>query len=84
MATTAQDITNWFERGNSQEHSHMIVVTDTYDYDDFPVHIARDSDIKENIKKYDGENMMAVTEVYSYDLPLEPQLAEHRAWNLYP
>lgn len=82
MATNITDLTRWLAIGNKDENSHMIVVTDTYDYEDYPVFVKRGTSIQDEVKKHDGKDMLKVTEVYSYDMSLEPQLAERRAYNL--
>lgn len=80
MVTTRTDIVNWLAIGNKENHSHMIVFTDTYE--DYPVFVARGTDIQDALKEQKAKPMAKVIEVYSYDQPLEPQIAEHRAWNL--
>lgn len=83
MATTRNDINVWLTKfGNKDDHSHMIVVTDTYDYEDYPVFVARGTDIHAEIEKQKAKSMVKVTEVYSYDQPLASQLNAHRAWSV--
>lgn len=83
MATTRNDINVWLTKfGNKDDHSHMIVVTDTYDYEDYPVFVARGTDIQDALKEQKAKSMVKVIEVYSYDQPLVPQIDAHRAWNL--
>lgn len=82
MATNITDLTQWLAIGNKNENSHMIVVTDTYDYEDYPVFVDHGTNIHDEVKKQNSKDMTKVTEVYSYNLPLEAQLAEHRAYNL--
>lgn len=36
MPTTREDIERWFDRGVASGHSHMIVMCDTFDHDDYP------------------------------------------------
>jgi hypothetical protein len=37
MAATKQDIIGWLDRGKAQGATHVIVVCDTFDWDDYPV-----------------------------------------------
>jgi hypothetical protein len=59
----------------------MIVVCDTYDYEDYPVYVKPGEDACEKVKEYNGPNMQRVMEVYSLTSPKEPQLAAERVWN---
>ena len=42
--TTAHEIGVWFDRGIALGASHMIVATDTFDHDDYPVYGLADPD----------------------------------------
>lgn len=84
MAASKNDIREWLERGNNGKYSHMIVVCDTWDYDDFPVYVKFDEVLEEEMKHHNGVNMEEIMEVYNYLLPLEPQLNVRRAYNLEP
>ena len=76
MGTSREDIKNWLERGKEQNATHMIVVCDTFDHEDYPVFVLPGENVHAVYKEYDGPNMQRVMEVYSYKLPLEDQLAE--------
>ena len=83
MATTKEDIRQWLEEGKEKGSTHMIVVLDTFDYEDYPVYVAPASSLDKKIAQYSNHNEMSrVIEVYSYKLPLEPQIEENRAWHL--
>jgi hypothetical protein len=36
MATTMQDLREWYNRGKNIGATHMVVVCDTYDWEDYP------------------------------------------------
>lgn len=90
MAASRQDIQRWLEEGRSKGATHMLVVCDTFDYDDYPVYVYEEgkgpsmsfTDVNKAFKRYNGPNMQKVMEVYSYALPLMSQLDEHRAMHL--
>ena len=82
MGTTRQEIREWLERGKAQGATHMIVVCDTYDHEDYPVFVMPGEDAKARHSEYNGQNMQRVMEVYSYARDLEEQLAAPRAHNL--
>lgn len=81
MAATKQDIIGWLNQGKSSNATHMIVVCDTYDYDDYPVYVHVGENVESKIRSHQG-NMQKVMEVYSYALPLESQLNERRAYHI--
>lgn len=79
--TTRDEIKIWLQRAQEAGATHMIVVCDTYDYDDYPVHILPGQDVHHEIEKRNGKNMQKIMEVYSLSLDIEMQLNEHRAWH---
>lgn len=47
MTALLQDIKGWIARAQAGGATHMIVVCDTYDHDDFPVFVSADEDVRE-------------------------------------
>jgi hypothetical protein len=83
MATTVDDLKEWFERGKSEGATHMIVVCDTYDWEDFPVYVTKDQDVGEELTKRNGQNMAKVMEVYCLSKPFNKQKTNGRlCWDL--
>jgi len=89
---TKQEIREWFVRPffakgekrlknmcGKKRITHMLVVCDDFDYQDYPVYVTRAENVREVYNKYDGKNMQRVIEVYSYNHGLEEQLNEERA-----
>jgi hypothetical protein len=81
MGTTREDIRRWLKEGKPKGATHMIVMCDTFDYDDYPVYIGPCQNIRSEVNKRNGRNMQKVMEVYSYNHDLEDQLTEHRAFH---
>jgi hypothetical protein len=81
MSTTKTELKQWFQRGLQQGATHMIVVCDTYDWEDYPVYIEPHQNCREEAKQYDGANMQKIMEVYSMKLPMDQQLNEARAFH---
>lgn len=82
MATTQADISKWFDDGVSRGiYSHMIVVCDEFDWEDFPVFVIRGEDPREFEKKYDEGDLTHTMEVYNLSMDKETQLNEYRARN---
>lgn len=81
MAAVQADIRRWLERGRQNGATHLIVVCDTFDHDDYPVFVKPTEDPHEVEETYNGKEMQRVMEVYRLDMSWDDQLAEHRAHN---
>jgi hypothetical protein len=84
MAASVKQITAWFQRGLSEGATHMLVVCDTFRYEDYPVMVRPDQDARECYENYHSGGVQPcqrVMEVYNLSLPLGPQLAEERAFH---
>lgn len=82
MAATREDIEEWLKNGIEQKCSHVIVVCDTFDYDDYPVYVSKTEDVKEKVKQYDGKQMQKIMEVYNLSLDLDEQLNTPRNYKI--
>jgi hypothetical protein len=80
--TTKEDIKGWLERGLECEATHVIIVCDTFDYEDYPVFVEKGQDVQEVIKKMNGQSMQKIMEVYNLALPIEEQLTKKRVFNV--
>ena len=81
MATTKSDIAQWFRTGLEDNKTHLIVVVDTFDHEDYPVYVARDQVARAVADKCNSESMQRVMEVYDLSMSMEDQLNEHRAFH---
>jgi hypothetical protein len=83
VAATLSDINTWWDRGAADpNYTHMIVVCDTYDWEDYPVYVSKYENVREVHEKHNGKNMQKVMEVYNYALPKEDQVvAGKRVYN---
>jgi len=82
--TTQSEIRGWLERGKEQGASHMLVVCDTFDWDDYPVYRANadPEKLRKEVASYPVVNsMQKVMEVYRLDQDWDAQLKQHRAFN---
>jgi hypothetical protein len=79
MAASRQDISRWFDEGVSKGATHMLVVCDTFDWEDYPVFAKGDVDIK--IEHYRQASMQKIMEVYNLSMSKQEQMAERRVWN---
>jgi hypothetical protein len=58
----------------------MVIVCDTFDWEDYPVFVGPDEDVVQVADNY-RKNMQRVMEVYQLDLDKELQLGEYRAFH---
>lgn len=75
MGTRREEIRDWLQRGKEQGATHMLVVCDTFDHEDYPVYVLPGQDARAVYREYNGPNMQRVMEVYSYARDLSEQLA---------
>jgi hypothetical protein len=80
-STTKESIRRWLNIGKENNATHVIIVCDTWDWDDYPVYVHPNEDPKEIASKYDNKDMQKIMEVYNLSLDFESQINEHRAFN---
>jgi hypothetical protein len=76
MAVGIQEIRQWFTDGVSIGATHMIVVCDTYDWEDYPVYVHQGEDVRKIEAKHSlrAGNMQKVMEVYDLRMDKEDQI----------
>ena len=80
--TTKEDIRQWLKMAKDKKATHMLVVCDTFEYEDYPVFVMEGEDVHEVIKeKCRNDNMQTLMEVYNLSKDLEKQLNEQRSFN---
>jgi len=82
-AATKNDLIKWFQKGVRNNQSHMIVVCDTYDYDDYPVYINSLEEFEEEYKRVISHSSETIMEVYDLKMDMDSQMNEDRAFH-YP
>ena len=80
MSVRVSDIRRWLHEGKNQNATHMIVVCDDFDLEDFPVYVFQNQNVKD-VEKEQNSNHQRIIEVYSYNHDLEEQLKETRAFH---
>ena len=80
--TSKQTLEEWFDRGVSDGATYMIVVCDTFDYDDYPAYVHSDAEAKSKYEQYDDKNMQRVMEVYDLRKDKDEQMSVARVFNL--
>ena len=81
MATEKSDIQRWLERGKEEGATHLIVVCDSFDYEDYPVFVNSQENVHEKESEYNGKSMQRVMEVYNLSMDWDTQLNQFRSFN---
>lgn len=82
MYITLSDISKWFDYGIKTGATHLIVVCDTFSWEDYPVYVMPTEDVRSIESKYsNSEKMSKVMEVYNLGMDKEKQLKQRRAFN---
>jgi hypothetical protein len=82
MAASREDISGWFDSGVADGATHMIVVCDTFDHDDYPIFCKGAAACLDQYKGHHNVNMQRVMEVYDLHADKTEQLNEPRAMRL--
>jgi hypothetical protein len=81
MAAQRLDILCWFDEGVRKGATHMIVVCDTWDYEDYAVYVMPGEDTRKKVSEFSGPNMQRVMEVYDLSMDKTQQLDQRRVFN---
>lgn len=81
MAASRYEIRSWVEAGVVRGATHIVVVCDEFDHEDYPIEVSATQDVCEVVRALEAQSMQRVMEVYAAHLPVEAQLAEPRAWH---
>jgi len=81
MAASQNDIEGWVRSALKKGCTHLLVVCDDFDYEDYPVEVMEGEDIRTKMEEYNFKNMQRIMEVYSMKMPIDLQLLERKAWH---
>lgn len=70
--TTVTTIKRWFDRGISESKEYMIVATDTFSYEDYPVYCS-ESEVRDKVDKLVHREFTRVQEVYDLSKPFREE-----------
>lgn len=74
MSATIDEISDWFAAGRRSKATHMIVVCDGFDHEDYPVYIRPNENFWERYAEYDNVNMQRIMEVYDLSKDKQQQI----------
>lgn len=80
MATTREELDAWFDRGVQNGDKYMVVIVDTFDWEDYPVFCKTEDEARKRMRS-PGE-MQKVMEVYDLSGDKEEQLSLSRCFAL--
>ena len=78
--TTKKDISRWFDEGVNNKYAFMLIICDTFDYEDYPVYTNSAADCMQRYKN-PGE-MQRIMEVYNLSDDKNSQLNKRRCINI--
>lgn len=85
MAASREDIRLWLETGKANNATHVLVICDQMDWEDYPVYVMPGEDPQEIIRRdYTGStNALKLMECYSLTgrYSIESQMLEPRAFH---
>lgn len=69
----------WLGQAQKKSCTHLMVVCDDFDFNDYPVFITSGMDVTKEYEHRHSKNMQRVMEVYNLSMDIKEQLKEHRA-----
>lgn len=63
-ATTYEQLHEWFNEGKKAKATHMIIVCDTFEWDDYPVYVTKHENVHKKEDEYRAKSMTQIMEVY--------------------
>ena len=72
-------IKKWLNK--SGNFTHMLVICDIFDYENYPVYITSNENVEKMIERY-SVNMQKVVEVYNFKMNIGYQLSQFKLWNI--
>jgi len=63
MATTHEDVERWKAEGFRRGATHVVVVCDSFSYEDYPVYVGPHENVATVRAKYDNKNMQRIMKV---------------------
>jgi hypothetical protein len=61
--TTREDVEAWIKEGRRKKATHLVVVCDSFSYEDYPVFVSKNENLHDILRKYNGPNMQRLMEV---------------------
>jgi len=78
---TKKEIGKWFDAGKKANARYMLIVCDSFSYEDYPVLVEEGDDVNERIKQVRRSPMQRIMEVYDLSMSKTEQLKMPRVFN---
>lgn len=72
--TTKDEISRWFAQGVSNGYKYMLVLSDRFEHEEYPVYVGTSTEVRDLQKKYVGDEWTGVMEIYDLTKEAQPQL----------
>jgi hypothetical protein len=82
MQVSREDIKVWFDSGVADGNTHMMVMSDDFSFEYYPIYIKPDQIPEEVFEKNNQQNMQRVIEIYDLRQDFEQQVNQHRCWSI--
>lgn len=82
-----KEIERIVKNGDKEKYSHVLICLDHFDYEYFPRYVKHNeniNDVIDGIRSRGTIGMMSIEEIYNYNLDIDKQLNEQRAYNIEP
>lgn len=76
-----EEMKNWLLSAKAEGATHVLIVCDTFDYEDYSVSVMPDEDVNKKYETYNGKNMQKVMEVYNLSMDIDEQLSKIKTMN---
>lgn len=80
MRVTTNDIRKWLKRGDRKGSRYMIVETDTFSYEYYPVFVDSHEDLEKRKRSIRNKSMTSIREIYDLNKDWDDQLNSTHAW----
>ncbi len=81
MKVTQERIKKWLEKADGEGASHVVVMSDDFSHEYYPVPCQSEEAARETVRLKDGHNMQSMVEVYNLSASWEAQLRKDRCVN---
>jgi hypothetical protein len=76
VKVTQKNIRRWLEKADQENATHVVVMSDDFSSDYYPINCFSESEARKTVSMKDGHNMQRLIEVYNLRASWEAQLAK--------
>ena len=68
MAATKRKITEWLEKGKRRHATHVIIIYNTFNYDDYPIYVQSYENARQKIEQYRQKKIQQIRTKQNYKI----------------